>query len=108
MFTLEQVNEYRKKTEQQFDGADAMPYVYAFPPAENPLCRFADSREQPKTASRAIVAELEKARILNALVICARFGSGVPREALLIQAYSKLTTDLCSRCGKAPLTRRNE
>lgn len=107
-YTLEEVNEIRKRFETQFEKADANPYVYAFPPVERPLARFNDQREIPQTASKALLQEIEKAKILNVFIIAARYGSGSPRPNLLLQAYGKLAQDAIATAGRAPLTRRHE
>ncbi|MDK9699990.1 MAG: YigZ family protein [bacterium] len=108
VYSMEEVNEVRKRTEAQFSKADAVPYVYALPPCDRPLARFGDHREVPQTASKAMLQEIEKAKILNVLIIAARFGSGSPRPNLLLQAYAKLAQDAIATAGRAPLTRRHD
>lgn len=106
VFTVDEVTSHRKALETTLASATATPYVYAFPPAENPQARYGDSGEVPKTASKVIIQELDTAGIINVLIVCARYGSGTPRDALLLQAYQMLARNLLAACGRAPLSKR--
>ncbi len=106
VYTPEEVQEKRKYAEERFADAQVMPLVYAFPPTEKPLARFRDNGEVPGTASKVLINELDRAKLLNVLIVAARFGTSTPREVILNNAYTELARSLIDQCGRAPLTKR--
>jgi len=106
VYNIEEVNNQRKLSEQRFAGAVAMPSVYVMPTTTEPYARYNDHGEKTNAATKAMLQELTKVRLVNVLIIAARYGGGHPRDSLLVSAYGTLTRECCAQCGRAPVTKR--